>query len=269
MSYLDINNVWKEYGDNVVLERLNLKVEEGEFCTIVGASGCGKTTFLRMLLGEEAPSRGALLLNGKPLPLEPSAERGIVFQRYSVFPHLTVLQNVMLGFEFEHGGFFARLIGAKKSEARAQAEKMLAAVGLDTAMDKYPAALSGGMQQRLAIAQALVKKPRILLLDEPFGALDPGIRADMHELILSLWRELGITIFMITHDLREGFHLGSRLLVFDKQRHDPQAPQSYGARITYDLKTGDRASGLYQQIDKQVKEAARRNDNQLTQGAAA
>jgi len=269
MSYLDISNVWKEYGDNVVLERLNLKVEEGEFCTIVGASGCGKTTFLRMLLGEEAPSRGALLLNGKPLPLEPSPERGIVFQRYSVFPHLTVLQNVMLGFDFAKGGFFARLVGAKKNEARAQAQKMLDAVGLAAAADKYPAALSGGMQQRLAIAQALVKRPRILLLDEPFGALDPGIRADMHELILSLWRELGITIFMITHDLREGFHLGSRLLVFDKLRHDPQAPQSYGARITYDLKTGERASGLYQQIDKQVNDAARRNDNQLTQGVAA
>jgi len=268
MSYLDVNNVWKEYGDNVVLERLNLKVEEGEFCTIVGASGCGKTTFLRMLLGEEAPSRGALL-NGKPLPLEPSAERGIVFQRYSVFPHLTVLQNVMLGFDFQHGGFFARLVGTRKSEARAQAEKMLAAVGLSAAQDKYPSALSGGMQQRLAIAQALVKRPRILLLDEPFGALDPGIRADMHELILSLWRELGITIFMITHDLREGFHLGSRLLVFDKLRHDPQSPQSYGARITYDLKTGERANGLYQQIDKRVNDAARRIDNQLAQEAAA
>src|ERR1044071_1490119 len=101
MSFIEINNVWKEYGSNVVLERLNLTVEEGEFCTIVGASGCGKTTFLRMLLGEEAPSRGAVLLNGIPLPTEPSPERGIVFQRYSVFPHLTVLQNVMLGLEFE------------------------------------------------------------------------------------------------------------------------------------------------------------------------
>jgi NitT/TauT family transport system ATP-binding protein len=252
MSFIEINNVWKQYGSNVVLERLNLKVDEGEFCTLVGASGCGKTTFLRMLLGEEAPSRGTVLLNGAPLAVEPSADRGIVFQRYSVFPHLAVLQNVMLGFDFEHGGFIARLVGSKKVDARQQAEKMLQAVGLSAALDKFPAALSGGMQQRLAIAQALVKKPRILLLDEPFGALDPGIRADMHELILSLWRELG-----------------SRLLVFDKIRHDPQAPQSYGARITYDLKTGERASGLYQQIDAQVAAAARHNESQLTQGAAA
>lgn len=267
MSYIDINNVWKEYGDNVVLERLNLKVEEGEFCTIVGASGCGKTTFLRMLLGEEAPSRGAIVLGGKPLPVEPSAERGIVFQRYSVFPHLTVLQNVMLGFDFAQGGVLARVFGKQRSDAQQAAKAMLEAVGLGAATDKYPAALSGGMQQRLAIAQALVKRPRILLLDEPFGALDPGIRADMHELILALWRELGITIFMITHDLREGFHLGSRLLVFDKVRHDAQAPQSYGARITYDLKTGARASGLYQQIDNDVNAAARRLEQQ-TAGAA-
>jgi NitT/TauT family transport system ATP-binding protein len=94
------------------------------------------------------------------------------------------------------------------------------------------------MQQRLALAQALIKKPRILLLDEPFGALDPGIRADMHQLLLSIWQQTGITIFMITHDLKEGFHLGTRLWVFDKRRHDPQAPHRYGATITYDIPLG-------------------------------
>jgi NitT/TauT family transport system ATP-binding protein len=264
MSYISINNVWKEYAGNVVLERLNLKVNEGEFCTIVGASGCGKTTFLRMLLGEEAPTRGEILLNGKVLPVEPSSERGIVFQRYSVFPHLSVLQNVMLSFDFEYGGALARVFGQRRREAVHTARTMLDSVGLGAACDKFPSALSGGMQQRLAIAQALVKRPRILLLDEPFGALDPGIRADMHTLILNLWRELGITIFMITHDLREGFHLGSRLLVFDKVRHDPQAPQNFGARITYDLKTGERASGLYQQINDQVTTAARNLEQQAT-----
>ena len=112
---------------------------------------------------------------------------------------------------------------------------MLERVGLGAALDKYPHQLSGGMQQRLAIAQALVMKPRVLLLDEPFGALDPGIRKDMHELLLTLWRETGLTIFMVTHDLKEGFALGSRVLVFDKVRVDPQAPQAYGARITYNI----------------------------------
>jgi len=115
---------------------------------------------------------------------------------------------------------------------------MLKSVGLDNALDKYPNELSGGMQQRLALAQALIKKPRILLLDEPFGALDPGIRADMHQLILSIWKEMGITIFMITHDLTEAFHLGTRLWVFDKRRIDEQAPNRYGAAITYDIPVG-------------------------------
>jgi NitT/TauT family transport system ATP-binding protein len=112
---------------------------------------------------------------------------------------------------------------------------MLARVGLADSLDKYPHQLSGGMQQRLALAQALVMKPRVLLLDEPFGALDPGIRRDMHELLTGLWREAKLTVFMVTHDLKEGFTLGSRVLVFDKVRIDPQAPQAYGARITYDI----------------------------------
>lgn len=115
---------------------------------------------------------------------------------------------------------------------------MLKSVGLEGALDKYPTELSGGMQQRLALAQALIKRPRILLLDEPFGALDPGIRSDMHKLILDIWKETGITIFMITHDLKEGFYLGTRLWVFDKRRYDEQAPNRYGAAITYDIPIG-------------------------------
>lgn len=112
---------------------------------------------------------------------------------------------------------------------------MLAQVGLEHAQSKYPHQLSGGMQQRLALAQALMKQPRILLLDEPFGALDPGIRSEMHQLITRLWQQHNLTIFMITHDLKEGFSLASRLLVFDKLRHDPHAPEAWGATITYDL----------------------------------
>ena len=232
---IKVNNLWKEYGDQVVLERINLEVPAGEFCTIVGASGCGKTTFLRLLLGEEAPTRGQILLDGAPLPAEPGPDRGIVFQRYSVFPHLTVLRNVMLGLELRAAPLMGRLFGSARREAREQARQMLDAVGLGQSLDKYPDALSGGMQQRLALAQSLVMQPEILLLDEPFGALDPGIRADMHQLVRKLWRENELTVFMITHDLKEGFSLGTRLLVFDKLRHDPQAPQAYGAGITYDL----------------------------------
>jgi len=232
---IEVRNVWKRYGDHVVLERLNLKIEEGEFCAVVGASGCGKTTFLRMLLGEEPPDRGEILLGGAPLRMEPDAERGIVFQRYSVFPHLTVLGNVMLGLELKAAPLTGRLLGMRRRDALRLARGMLAQVGLENAQDRYPSELSGGMQQRLALAQSLIARPRILLLDEPFGALDPGIRHDMHKLVTALWQEHKLTVLMITHDLKEGFALGTRLFVFDKVRVDPHAPDAYGAQVTYDL----------------------------------
>ena len=235
MSFITVKNVWQQYADQVVLEGLNLNVNEGEFCTLVGASGCGKSTFLRLLLGQERASRGEILLDGQALAGEPDSSRGVVFQRYSVFPHLTVLDNVALGLELPRSPLLGRLFGSAKKDAREHASVLLQKVGLSHSLDKYPAQLSGGMQQRLAIAQALIMKPRVLLLDEPFGALDPGIRKDMHALLLELWRETQLTVFMVTHDLSEGFSLGTRLLVFDKVRLDPHAPGAYGARITYDI----------------------------------
>ena len=234
-AFIEVKNVWQQYADQVVLERLNLRINEGEFCTLVGASGCGKSTFLRLLLGQERPSKGEILLAGQPLAAEPDSSRGVVFQRYSVFPHLSVLDNVAIGLELPRSPLLGRLFGAAKREARAHAEVILHKVGLGHALDKYPSQLSGGMQQRLAIAQALIMQPRILLLDEPFGALDPGIRKDMHTLLLELWKETRLTVFMVTHDLSEGFSLGTRLLVFDKTRIDPHAPNAFGARITYDI----------------------------------
>lgn len=235
MTAVAVHHMWKEYGDQVVLENVSVQVRDHEFCTIVGASGCGKTTFLRMLLGEERPTRGQFLIDGQPLPDEPGPDRGIVFQRYSVFPHLTVLENVLLGLELQAAPLLGRLFGRRRREAVERAEAMLQEVGLYEARNKYATALSGGMQQRLSIAQSVIMQPKILLLDEPFGALDPGISADMHKLILRLWEEHRMTIFMVTHDIKEGFELGTRLLVFDKVRLDPQAPEAFGATITYDI----------------------------------
>ncbi len=163
------------------------------------------------------------------------SDRGIVFQRYSVFPHLTVLGNVLLGYEFAERPLTARLIGASRREAVEKSRALIEAVGLGAHCDKYPSALSGGMQQRLAIAQALAKRPRVLLLDEPFGALDPGTRVQMHALIKPLWRDLRMTIVMVTHDIKEAFGLATRLIALDRPRHDPQAPERFGAKITYDL----------------------------------
>lgn len=258
MSFLQVRDVWQRYGDHVVLEGLNLTVAEGEFCTLVGASGCGKSTFLRLLLGQERPSKGQLLLQGRPLPPEPDASRGVVFQRYSVFPHLSVLDNVAIGLELPRAPLLGRLFGARKRAAREAAEHMLQRVGLGHSLGKHPSQLSGGMQQRLAIAQALIARPRMLLLDEPFGALDPGIRKDMHALLLELWRETRLTVFMVTHDLSEGFQLGTRLLVFDKVRVDPHAPQAYGARITYDIPLNSARSGASEAVAALPLQAAAR-----------
>ena len=158
MSFIEVKSLWKRYGDAVILERVNAKVSKGEFITIVGTSGCGKTTFLKMLLGTETLSQGELLLEGQQIPDEPGPDRGIVFQKYSVFPHLTVIQNLSLARDFEQSPIAARLFGSARKKARDQAEEMLTKVGLQHALNKYPHELSGGMQQRLAIAQALMAR---------------------------------------------------------------------------------------------------------------
>jgi NitT/TauT family transport system ATP-binding protein len=232
---LSLRDVWVEYGDRIVLEKVDLDVTAGSFVSVVGPSGAGKSTFLRVILGQEQATRGTITLDGAPLPPECGPDRGVVFQKYSVFPHLTVLSNVVFGLECTASPFLARLFGAKRKAAEAEAAEMLAAVGLADSMHLYPAQMSGGMQQRLAIAQALIKRPRILLLDEPFGALDPGIRADMHALITKLWRQYDLTVIMVTHDIREAFTLGTRVLALDKRRHDPHAPHRFGATAVYDL----------------------------------
>jgi NitT/TauT family transport system ATP-binding protein len=235
MSALSLRNVWVEYGEQIVLERINLDVAAGAFLSVVGPSGAGKSTLLRLILGQERPTRGTILIEGKPLPPEPGPDRGVVFQRYSVFPHLTVLSNILVVFEFAASPLLARLAGAARQEAITKSEALMAAVGLGEHRDKYPSALSGGMQQRLAIAQALARRPKVLLLDEPFGALDPGTREQMHDLIVPLWREHKMTVIMVTHDLKEAMALGTRLVAIDRVRHDPQAPGRFGSSITYDL----------------------------------
>ena len=232
---ISVRNVWKEYGSRVVLERLSLEIAPHSFVAVVGPSGCGKTTFLRLLMSEEQPTRGRILLDGMPLAPEPTADRGVVFQRYSVFPHLTVLGNVILGRELERARLLGRLFGAARRQVVEEARALLAEVGLADAARAYPAQLSGGMQQRLALAQALVRRPRILLLDEPFGALDPGIRADIHGLMLRLWRETRMTVVMVTHDISEAFRLGTRVIAFERPARAEQEPDRFGAVATYDI----------------------------------
>lgn len=249
MSFVAVENVFQSYGACPILERVNLSVAEGEFVSIVGASGCGKSTFLRLLLAQEVPSRGTIRIAGQLPATEPGLDRGVVFQKYSVFPHLSVRDNIVAGEAFrQRWGVFR---GRARAEARRRADRMLARIGLDHVAGAYPATLSGGMQQRLAIGQALAAKPRILLLDEPFGALDPGTRLSMHDFLQDLRDETGMTVFMVTHDLAEGFKLGDRVLVFDKPRWDPDTPEAYGATITYDFDA--RNGGIpYQTIEEET-----------------
>jgi len=235
MSLLTFEDISVVYGDKIVLEKVSLSVAEGAFVSIVGPSGAGKSTFLRLALGQEAPTRGRITLDGQPLRAEPGRDRGVVFRRYSVFPHLNALENVLFGLDCDGAAVTGRLWGRRRREAAERARTMLAAVGLGASARAYPAQLSGGMQQRLAIAQALIMRPRILLLDEPFGALDPGVRRDMHGLITDLWREHALTILMVTHDIHEAFKLGTRVLAFDKRRHDPRAPHRHGSTAVYDV----------------------------------
>jgi len=248
MSAVRFEDVWKEYGDHIVLERITLDVEPRAFLALVGPSGCGKTTFLRMLLGEETPTRGKILIDGSPLSPEPNADRGVVFQRYSVFPHLTVLQNVLLGRELQLAKITGRLFGAAKRTATEEAMALLAEVGLAGQEKKYPSALSGGMQQRLALAQAIMRGPRILLLDEPFGALDPGIRADIHVLMKRLWNETELTVVMVTHDLSEAFRLATRVIAFERDRNRPEERERYGATISRDLEIYPRRTAEVRQL---------------------
>lgn len=244
MSGLELSGLRKEYGDTVVLERIDLKIASGEFVTLVGASGSGKSTLLRILLGQERPSSGEVRLDGQPLPDEPTPARGIVFQRYSVFRHLTVAGNVRFGLEIRDGDrFTGRCFGQRRRAVDARVAELLDAVGLAEAAKRYPSQLSGGMQQRLALAQAIALEPPLLLLDEPFGALDPGNREAMHVLLRGLWEQAGMTVVMITHDLKEAFSLGTRLIVLDRVRQDPHAPHRYGAGISYDLPLKRSASG--------------------------
>lgn len=214
--YLSIEDLYKRYGSKLVLDNIDLSVDEGELCTLVGPSGCGKSTLLRILVGEEQQSEGRVLLDGEVIG-NPDEKRGIVFQRYSLFPHLSVLDNVTLGLRLGGRPGSGKL---SKKQIEEEAYSYLKRVRLEEHGRKYPHELSGGMQQRVAIAQSLIMKPKLLLMDEPFGALDPDTREDLQLFLVELWEEQRMTVFFITHDLEEAAFLGTRLLVLSQYYRD-------------------------------------------------
>ncbi|WOB44665.1 ATP-binding cassette domain-containing protein [Thermoleptolyngbya oregonensis NK1-22] len=209
-AFLMIENVSKVYptkdgGTYTVLDGVNLAVQEGEFVSIIGHSGCGKSTLLDMVSGFRTPSSGEVRLRNQRIT-EPGPDRMVVFQNYSLLPWMTAYENVYLGLH-------AARPELSKSEKAAIARDHLAMVGLSDAMDKKPRALSGGMKQRVSIARALALRPEVLLLDEPFGALDPITREELQEELLKIWTDHRVTVLMITHDIDEALLLSDRIVM--------------------------------------------------------
>ncbi|MEO5863034.1 MAG: ABC transporter ATP-binding protein [Burkholderiales bacterium] len=197
-------------GTTVALENVNLRVEASEFVTVVGASGCGKSTLLRIIAGLEQKTSGQVSIKGVPID-GPGVDRAVVFQHYSLYPWLTVMQNIKFSrrLEIQRGD----ITSADVEAAAGRADALLAVMGLSHVADAYPNQLSGGMQQRVAIARALMPRPQILLMDEPFGALDAQTRDVMHDLIRYLRAIENTTIVFVTHDVEEAIYLGNRVVV--------------------------------------------------------
>lgn len=198
-----VEGVSKAFGTLQVLTNLSLAIPVGEFAAIVGPSGCGKSTLLRMIAGLEKPDRGQVLYKGRPID-RPGPDRTLMFQEHALYPWRTVSQNVEFGLE---------LAGVPTGERRRRVADVLDLVGLRSFERYYPSQLSGGMRQRASVARALVVNPEVLLLDEPYGALDAMTRAAMQEELLSLWAESGRTMLLITHDMEEAVYLADRVFV--------------------------------------------------------
>lgn len=223
-NIIECKDVTVRFGDATALYKLNFTVEDkpnsGEFITIIGPSGCGKSTLFNLILGFLKPTEGEILVDGKPVD-GPGPDRGMIFQKYSSFPHLTVLDNVLFGLRLNNARL--KLSG---EQARERALKIVERVGLKNHENKFPHQLSGGQQQRVAIARTLVLQPRIILMDEPFSALDEPTRIEMQKLTVELWHETQPTIFAITHSIGEAVYLAERVWIFT------QAP----GQIAYDIR---------------------------------
>ncbi|MEO0835981.1 MAG: ABC transporter ATP-binding protein [Cyanobacteria bacterium J06642_3] len=209
--HLEISHLYKQFtskkGTTIALKDINIHVETGEFICTVGASGSGKSTLLRLIAGLDFPTSGKITVDSSTVT-GPGADRGMVFQKYTLYPWMTVQKNVEFGL---------KLLGISESKRREIAAYHLDIVGLANFAQSLPKELSGGMKQRVAIARALATKPKILLMDEPFGALDIQTKESMQQFLLEIWRKTGSTIFMITHDIREAVFLSQRVYVLSAQ----------------------------------------------------
>jgi len=269
-ALIRIQDVLVEYGQpgkppKRILNGVSLDIHAGEFISIVGQTGCGKSTLLRLVLAEEMPTRGRVLVEGSPRQ-QPDRRCGYVPQKYSLFPDRTVLENITFGLEVTEIGIFGGFSPARRvrrREFQSEAIGYLHRMGLrESDASKYPHQLSGGMQQRVAIAQALIMRPKILLMDEAFSALDPGTRAGMQRLIKDLWRETGTTVLFVTHNPREAVILATRVIALGRTGADED-----GANIVLDLsvpETGDeqRIASLIRRVEQTTFPGGAESDEQ-------
>jgi len=243
VSLIRIQQLSVSYGTppRPVLSAIDLNIEDGEFVCLLGQTGCGKSTLLRLVLGSERATQGRILIDGVEHH-QPDRTRGYVPQKYSLFPDKTVLDNITFGPEVSGFGLWSHLspqFYRRRREFRDKAYDYLRRIGLHKSdADKYPDQLSGGMQQRVAIAQALMTEPRILLMDEAFSALDPGTRKEMQRLIRGLSQDLGITVLFVTHSIQEALQIGSRVVVLARES------ASEGSRVVLDCDPRSCDAGL-------------------------
>ena len=256
---ISIRNLGKYYGTGArrtqALQSIDLDIAAGEFVTLVGASGCGKSTLLRTLGGMEEYALGSIDCNGKPLD-GPGPERAMVFQSYSLYPWLTVRENVRFCRKLHYHR--DNTTSADVEAASGRADALIALMGLSHVVGAYPAELSGGMQQRVAIARALMAKPDVLLMDEPFGALDAQTREVMHDLMRYLYLLEKITVVFVTHDVEEAIYLGQRVVVMAPRpgRIDSIVDVPFGAERTQDLKLSPEFTALKRHILDRIRETS-------------
>jgi NitT/TauT family transport system ATP-binding protein len=249
---LELKNVSQEFKSETgnvhkVLDSINLTVRNEEFIALVGPSGCGKTTLLNIIGGFYPPVSGEVLIEDAPAG-RPNRDRGIVYQDYTLFPWMTVLDNIIYGMELEKINYLEKYFNffkyrKIKKEATEKARYYLEETGLSDAADNFPYQLSGGMRQRVAIAQALIMKPKILLMDEPFGALDVQTREALQILMLKIREDENNTVFFVTHDLEEAIYIGSRVIVLS-QYHNIKDGISHGAQVVHDVVLPDELNFL-------------------------
>jgi NitT/TauT family transport system ATP-binding protein len=252
---LVLDSVCKRFGEGkeaeLVLDRISLSMHTGQFLALLGSSGSGKSTLMRLVAGLERPTSGSLRLDDQPIR-GPGSDRGMVFQKYSLYPWLTVAQNVAFGLELK---------GLERGQIRERTAFYLEVVGLADAARRLPRELSGGMQQRVAIARALAAEPRLLLLDEPFGALDLQIRESMQEFLHHLWRSTGLSVLLITHDIDEALLLAQQVHILAPR------PGRIVQSLRLDLDKGDlrelRISAPFQTLRHQVADTLRQLDPDL------